>query len=204
MNFIHDTALIGPDVILGNNNYIGPYCYITGHTRLGDNNRFEAFCSIGTPAEHRDYFTNLDTLTTIGNNNIFREFTTVHSGTKAVTTIGNRITVLNHSHIAHDCYIEDDVIISANVTLAGHCYIMEGANLSMGSICHQFQLIGAYAMLGMGSIVTKATRIEPGNMYIGAPAKFLKVNSIGLERNNISSDTLTVLTSKYHKLLNEL
>lgn len=204
MNKIHETAFIGPNVSLGSNNYIGPYCYITGNTTIGDNNRFEAHCSVGTPAEHKDYFTNQNTLTIIGDNNIFREFITIHSGTKSSTILENDIIVLNHSHIAHDSYIENKTTISANVTLAGHCHVMEGANLAVGSMCHQFQIIGAYAMLGMGSVVTKTSLIEPGNIYIGSPAKFLKINNVGLERNNINDKKLLELINKYHKLRNEL
>ena len=204
MNYIHPTAIINDTVILGENNYIGPFCFITGNTIIGNNNRFEAYCSVGTPAEHVDYFDNQTTLTTIGNNNVFREFVTIHSGTKSTTTLGNNIIVLNHSHIAHDSNIEDKVTISANVTLAGHCHIMEGANLAVGSICHQFQIIGAYAMIGMGSVVTKTSHIEPGNIYVGSPAKFLKINNVGLKRNNISDDKLLELTNKYYKLQNGL
>jgi len=56
MNIIHPTAIIGDFVILGDNNYIGPYCYITGNTVIGDNNRFEAFCTIGTSAQDRSVY----------------------------------------------------------------------------------------------------------------------------------------------------
>lgn len=204
MNRIHQTAIIGPSVEMGIGNYVGPYCVISGNTKIGNNNRFEGYCSIGTPPEHRDYFTIEDNKTVIGDNNTIREFTTIHSGTISDTRIGSYITILNHSHIAHDCYIEDNVVISANVTLAGHCYVMEGANIALGCLVHQFQVIGAYSMLGMGSIVTKPSRIEPGNIYIGSPAKLLKPNHVGLQRANINKETLALLSDKFYKLLNEL
>lgn len=202
-NFIHNTAIIEPTVILGDNNYIGPFCHITGNTVIGNNNRFESYCSIGSPAEHRDYFFDTTSKLRIGNNNIIREFVTIHAGTTAETQLNNNIILLNHSHIAHDVYIENNVTISAGVTFAGHCYVMEGANVAMGSLIHQFQVIGAYSMTGMGSVVTKTTPIEPGGIYIGAPAKFLKKNTVGLERNNITTQTIEQLIRKYYKIKND-
>jgi UDP-N-acetylglucosamine acyltransferase len=202
MNIIHPTSIITPEVVLGDNNYIGPHCYITGNTTIGDNNRFEGFCSIGTPAQHTDYFTSTVGKVIIGNNNIIREYVSIHAGTKNVTTLCNDIIILNHSHIAHDVYLENKTIISANVTLAGHCYIMEGANIALNSTIHQFQIIGAYSMIGMGGIVTKTSNIIPGNIYVGSPIKYLKSNKIGLERNNITKEKLDILIKKYNNLKN--
>ena len=200
MNTIHKTAIIGPNVQLGSNNYIGPNCYITGNTIIGDNNRFEAYCSIGTPPEHRDHFESTEGQVVIGNDNVVREFVTIHSSTIRTTTLEDNIIILNHSHIAHDMYIEKNTTISANVTMAGHCYIMEGANVALGAILHQRQLIGAYAMVGMGCVVTSTTPIEPGGIYIGSPARFLKTNHIGLDRASITSDQLKNLRKRYNTL----
>lgn len=200
MNFIHPTAIVSDTVSLGDNNYIGPFCYITGDTIIGDNNRFEAHCSIGTPAEHRDYFISKSGRTIIGNNNIFREFTTVNAGTKDITTLGNNIVMLRNSHIGHDCILENKVNLSCNVLIGGHSYLMEGCNFGLGAICHQFSIIGAYSMIGMGAIITKNTKVEPGKIYVGSPAKYLKENLIGLERNNINNGQLKNLTTKFNTL----
>lgn len=200
MNYIHHTSIIDGNVKLGDNNFIGPFCYITGDTIIGDNNRFEAYCSVGTPPEHKDYFTSPNQKTLIGNNNTFREFITIHSGTTRTTTIQDNIIVLNHSHIAHDVIIEKNSTISANVILAGHCYLMEGVNLGVGSMCHQFSKIGAYSMLGMGAVVTPSSQITPGGVYIGIPAKYLKNNVVGLERNNINLDKLNHFKKIYEKI----
>jgi len=198
MNLIHATAIIDECVTIGDNNYIGPYCFITGHTVIGNNNRFEAYCSIGSPAEHRDYFKTITGSTIIGNDNIFREFITVNAGTKNSTIIRNNVTMLRNSHVGHDSFIEDSVTLSCNVLIGGHSYVMEGVNFGLGSICHQFSVIGAYSMIGMGSVITKSSNIEPGNIYIGSPAKLLKPNTIGLERNNIDKNLLIKLNEKYN------
>jgi acyl-[acyl carrier protein]--UDP-N-acetylglucosamine O-acyltransferase len=80
---------------------------------------------------------------------------------------------------------------------------MEGVNMGLGSICHQFKIIGAYSMIGMGTIVTKNSKIEPGNIYIGSPSRFLKENTIGLERNNINKEYLNNLIIKFNFLTDE-
>lgn len=198
MNYIHHTAIIDPHVKLGTGNYIGPYCYVTGDTQIGNNNRLEAYCSIGTPAEHRDYFFDINGKTIIGDNNVFREFVTINAGTKDITVINNNVTMLRSSHVGHDCILEDSVNLSCNVLIGGHSYIMTGANFGLGSICHQFSVIGAYAMIGMAAVITKKSNIYPGGVYIGSPAIYLKQNMIGLQRYNIDNNQLTQLNIQYN------
>jgi len=200
INFIHPTAIVAESVKLGTGNYIGPFCYITGDTVIGDNNRFEAYCTIGTPAEHRDYFYNTTGSLSIGSNNIFREYSSVNIGSISKTVIGNNVTLLTGAHVSHDCVLDDKVTLSHNVVLGGHSIVMEGVNLGIAAICHQYSVLGAYSMIGMGSVVTKSSNITPGNIYIGSPTKYLKQNIIGLERNNINNDALNELINQYIKL----
>lgn len=202
-NYIHPTAIVDKDIELGSNNYIGPYCYITGKTKIGNNNRFEAYCSIGTPPEHRDYFTGSPFGVIIGNNCTIREHVTINSGTVRNTVLGNNITMLRGSHTGHDSIIEDKVNLSCNVLIGGHSYLMEGVNMGLGSMCHQFLVLGAYSMIGMGGIIVKTSEIHPGEIYVGNPVKFLKENKIGLNRNNIDSVKLTELTNRYFALINK-
>lgn len=202
-NYIHPTAIIDKDVELGSNNYIGPYCYITGKTKIGNNNRFEAYCSIGTPPEHRDHFTGSPFGVIIGDNCTIREYVTINSGTVRDTILGNNITMLRGSHIGHDSIVEDKANLSCNVLIGGHSHLMEGVNMGLGSICHQFSVLGAYSMIGMGGIITKSSEIHPGEIYVGNPVKFLKENKIGLNRNNIDSDKLAQIIAKYFLLTNK-
>jgi UDP-N-acetylglucosamine acyltransferase len=199
-NYIHPTAIVDPSVKLGNNNYIGPFCYITGDTTIGDNNRFEAYCSVGTPPEHRDYFDNGGSELIIGNNNTFREYCSINLGTTQPTKLGNNITMLRNSHVGHDCTLEDKVNLSCNVVLGGHCYLMEGCNFGLNSSCHQFSIIGAYSMVGMGCVIWKGNKIRPGKTYVGNPAKLIGENNIGLERNNITPQVLESINSTYLSL----
>ena len=203
LNYIHPTTIIDPGVILGQGNYIGPYCYITGNTHIGDDNRFEGYCSIGTPPEHRDHFKESLFSVIIGNNCTIREYVTINSGTVRDTVLHSNITMLRNSHIGHDSIIEDRANLSCNVLVGGHSYVMEGVNMGLGAMCHQFSVLGAYAMIGMGGIVVKSSEIHPGEIYVGNPVKFLKENRIGLNRNGITSEKLSELVNKYFSLSNK-
>ena len=202
-NYIHPTAIVDPEVVLGQNNYIGPYCYIAGSTHIGDNNRLEAYCSIGTPPEHRDHFKGSLFSVIIGDNCTIREYVTINSGTVRDTVLHSNITMLRNSHIGHDSIIEDRANLSCNVLVGGHSYVMEGVNMGLGAMCHQFSVLGAYAMIGMGGIVVKSSEIHPGEIYVGNPVKFLKENRIGLNRNGITSEKLSELVNKYFSLSNK-
>jgi acyl-[acyl carrier protein]--UDP-N-acetylglucosamine O-acyltransferase len=80
---------------------------------------------------------------------------------------------------------------------------MEGCNFGLNSSCHQFSIIGAYSMIGMGCVIWKKNKIEPGKIYIGNPAKMIGENSIGLERNNINNNQLKQLLTKFNNLNHE-
>lgn len=200
INYIHPTAIIGLNVTIGKGNYIGPYCNITGNTIIGDNNRFEAYCSVGTPAECIGYFKSFNGVTAIGNNNIFREFITINGGTTKQTLIGDNIIMLRNSHVGHDAVLENKVNLSCNTIIGGYSYIMEGTNFGLGSICHQLLKIGAYSMIGMGTIITKRSNIKPGGVYFGNPSRYIKENAFGLEKNNVSLEYLKELNERYNNL----
>ena len=197
-NFIHPTSIVEDSVSIGSGNYIGPFCYITGNTTIGNNNRFEAHCSIGTPPEHTNTFFKTDGRVVIGDDNIFREFITVHSGATRITSIGNKNKLLRGSYVGHDSILEDFITLSSNVLIGGYCYVMSGVNFGLGSMCHQCSKIGGYSMIGMGTVITKQSKIIPGGVYIGSPAKFLKHNSFGLEKHSISQTQLEELIHKYN------
>lgn len=190
MNYIHETAIIEQGVQMGDDNYIGPYCIIKSGTRIGNRNRFEAHCSIGTAPEHRDYFRIKGKGVIIGDDCVFREFITINEGTKITTAIGNKVVMLRGAHIGHDSQVEDFCNLSCNTLIGGHSYLMEGCNFGLASMCHQHSIIGAYAMIGMNSVITRDAQISPGEIHVGQPAKFLKANQIGLQRAGVTADDL--------------
>jgi len=168
-NFVHHTAIINwKKVKIGKGNIIGPNVII------------------GTDAQH-PYLDSKGEII-IGNNNTFREFTTVHLPTeiKKITKIGNNCYFMALSHIAHDCNIEDEVIFSNNVTLGGNTYVMTKSQIGFNSTIHQNQVIGSFSMIGMSSVITKKMKIIPGYIYAGNPAKRIALNKVGIKKKNIS------------------
>lgn len=191
--------MVDPEAKLGKNNYIGPFVYIGPDVTIGDHNHIEGHASIGTPAEHRDYFKTFGRVV-IGNHNTIREFVTINGGTKSYTFMGNHCVMLRGSHLSHDSWLEDYVNVSCNVLIGGETHVMEGANLGLGCIIHQRQTIGSYAMIGMGAVIPKGTNCIPGYVYVGNPARPLKRNVVGLERNNIDELALKMERQRYESL----
>lgn len=185
-NKIHKTSLINWDQLeIGTNNVIGPYV------------------CIGTDAQHiREPSTGK---VKIGNNNIFREYSTVHLPTRFtnLTSIGNDCYFMALSHIAHDCTIEDKVVFSNNVTLGGHTYIMRGSQFGFNAIIHQYQVIGSYCMLGMGTIVPKNRNITSGTKWVGNPAKLMGKNEVGLKRNGLDVSDMVSEDKRRQSIINE-
>jgi UDP-N-acetylglucosamine acyltransferase len=197
-NVINPTAVIGERVEIGHGNYIGPYCVIYDNVVIGSNNRFEAHASVGSPAEKRGFFLPGDGQgVLIGDSNIIREFATINAGTRRKTRLGNNCIMLRGSHLSHDTIIEDGVNVSCVAMIGGESYIMTGANLGLGAILHQFSVVGAYAMVGMGAVCTKSLQIMPGGVFVGNPAKFIKRNAIGLERNSVTDELLDRETNRW-------
>ena len=221
-NKIHSSAIIETSVKLGSNINIGPYCYIHGNVIIGDNcnlrshvvigrnvkigknNQFFSFTNIGDEPQDLKY-EGEDSSVEIGDNNIFRENVTVHSGTllgnkgyKNITKIGSNCLFMVGSHIAHDCIISDKVILANNATLGGHVTI--GNNVIVGglSAIKQFIRIGDYAMIGGMSGVE--SDVIPYSLIIGERANLAGINLIGLKRNNFSKEDINNIKQVYHNL----
>ena len=172
-------------------NNIHPQAFIDwNYVTIGTGNDIGPFTSIGTKAQHKSLQS--DGQIIIGDNNVIRELCTIHLPTNPQhnTVIGNDNYFMANSHIAHDCLLENNITLCNNATLGGHTTVMHGATIGFSSNIHQFQVIGSYSMLGMMTCVPKGVKIYPGQVWIGNPARFLKDNTIGLQRNSIEKDTL--------------
>ena len=182
-NKIHDTAVINWDrVDIGTGNEIGPYdC-------------------IGTDAQHRTEPS--DVKIVIGDNNIIREYSTIHLPTRfsKITAIGSNCYLMALSHIAHDCVVENDVIFSNNATLGGHVHIMQNSQIGFSVTIHQYQVIGSYCMIGMGTVIPRNKKIIPGSKWVGNPARIMGKNAVGLKRAGITEAMLETETIRYEKL----
>ena len=173
------------------------------HVQMGTGNVIGPFACIGYDAQHIS--AKSAGKVTIGNNNTFREFSTIHRPTdpNIGTTIGDGNYIMAGANINHDCNLEDDIVLCNNATLAGHVYVMSSAFLSMNCSVHQNQIIGSWTIIGMNSCVTKSAIVEPGYKYFGVPARRRGENTVSLRRNEVTSDQLKAAKDKFLTLHEE-
>jgi UDP-N-acetylglucosamine acyltransferase len=193
-------SLIGADVEIGDGTRIASHVVIADRTRIGRRNRFFQFASVGEIPQDRKYGGE-PTATSIGDDNVIREFTTIHAGTaqdRGTTTIGHRNLLLAYTHVAHDCMIGDDTTFSNNAQLAGHVVVGDYAVLGGFVGVHQFCRVGAHAMVAAGSIVLQD--VPPFVMAAGYPAKPRGINAEGLRRRGFAADEIAAIRRAYKAL----
>jgi UDP-N-acetylglucosamine acyltransferase len=195
-------ALIGPHVTIGANCRIGASTIIDGHTGIGDDTEIYPFASIGLIPQDLK-FRGEETRLVIGRRNIFREFVTIHRGTRGgggVTEIGDRNVFMAYVHVAHDCHVGNDTIFGNTATLGGHVHVEDFANVSAGSGVHQFCRVGRHAFIGGYSVVTKDAL--PYARTVGSrPARIFGTNTIGLVRRGFTPDVVSKLKRTFRYLL---
>jgi UDP-N-acetylglucosamine acyltransferase len=195
-------ALIGPHVTIGANCRIGASTIIEGRTEIGDDTEIYPFASIGLIPQDLK-FRGEPTRLVIGRRNIFREFVTIHRGTRGgggVTEIGDRNVFMAYVHVAHDCHVGNDTIFGNTATLGGHVHVEDFANVSAGSGVHQFCRVGRHAFIGGYSVVTKDAL--PYARTVGSrPARIFGTNTIGLVRRGFAPDVVSKLKRTFRYLL---
>jgi len=193
-------SLIGDDVEIGSATRIASHVVVAPRTRIGRRNRIFQFASVGEIPQDRKYGGE-PTGTSIGDDNVIREFVTIHAGTaqdRGTTSIGHRNLLLAYTHVAHDCLIGDDTTFSNNAQLAGHVVVGDFAVLGGFVGVHQFCRIGEHAMVAAGSIVLQD--VPPFVTAAGYPAKPRGINSEGLRRREFSAEDLAAIRRAYKAL----
>jgi UDP-N-acetylglucosamine acyltransferase len=178
---IHPTAVIHEQVIIEDNVYIGPNCII------------------GYPAEDKGTFPKTPFTVHICSGAKITGNVTIDAGTIRNTYIGRDCFLMKGSHVGHDVIIGQNVTLFCHAIVGGHVEIMDGANLGLGCIIHQRQKIWHYCMIGMGAIVTKKLETEPFCIYVGNPARKIGINQRGLEKNEISQNTLESIKQQFNE-----
>ena len=200
---IAEDVKIGPWCIVGPNVHIGPGCVIESHvvirshTRIGANNRFFQFSSIGEEPSDKKY-EGEEVWLEIGDRNVFREGVTLHRGTAVgggITRIGSDNLLMPYVHIAHDCLVGNNTVFANNAGLSGHVEVDDWAILGGYSGVNQFVKIGAHAMIGG---VTHVGQDVPAYMLVsGQPAAVRSVNTVGLERRGFSAEAIATLRTAF-------
>jgi len=193
-------CVIGANVDIGAGTVLGSHVVIEGPTRIGRDNRFFPFCSIGADPQDKKYQGETTRLE-IGDGNTFRESMTVHRGTAGgggVTRIGNDNWLMAYVHIAHDCRVGDHTVIANAAALAGHVSVDDYAILGGYSLVHQFCRVGAHAFTSMGSVINRD--VPPFFTVAGHFAEPKGINSEGLKRRGFSADQLLAVKRAYKTL----
>ncbi len=190
---LHPTVKVGPYAVIGANVTIGPgteigaHVVIDGQTTIGAQNRIFPGAAIGLESQDLKYDGSMSRVV-IGDNNLIREYVTINRATKAgeATLVGNHNMLMAYSHVAHNCVVEDNVIIANSVALAGHVYVESGARISGMVGVHQFVRIGRLVMIGGLSRIDRD--VPPFTLVNGNPAQVRGLNQVGLQRAGLTAD----------------
>jgi UDP-N-acetylglucosamine acyltransferase len=205
---VHPSCNIGPYCVIGPEVELGEQCHLVSHvaiegpTKIGTDNAFFPFCSIGMAPQDLTY-AGEPTRLEIGEHNTIREFVTVNRGTVkggGLTRVGNYILVMAYTHIAHDCVIGDHVILANGATLGGHVTVEEWA--TVGALCpvHHFIRIGAHSFVGGGTTITRDV-LPFSKTSAARDVQAYGLNAIGLERRGFSKERIRKIHHAYKVLL---
>ena len=217
---VHPTAVVHPKATLGEGCEIGPFCVlgehvslgancrlhshvvVDGHTTLGAGNELFPFAAIGLKTQDLKWKGGV-TRTVIGDHNVFRENTTVHSATNDgdATVLGSHNHFLAYTHIAHDCVVGNHIVMSNVGTLAGHVIVEDHAIIGGLAAVHQFCRIGRMAIIGGCSKVVQD--VPPFMLADGNPAETKALNKVGLERNGVSDEAQSALKKAFKILFRD-
>ena len=215
---IDKTAIIHKNAKVSKKAKIGPFCIIgsrveidddvelhshvniAGNTKIGSGTIIFPFASIGTEPQDLKYSGEENSLV-IGKNNKIREYVTINPGTKGgggKTVVGDKCLFMISSHIAHDCFIGNEVVIANNVAVAGHAIIEDSVIIGGNSGVQQFTRIGRLAMVGGMTGVSKD--IIPFGLSFGNRNYLQGINLIGLRRKKYENKKILELDEAYKKI----
>lgn len=189
-------AVIGENVLIGDGTKIGPHVIIDGWTSIGKNCIIYTGAAIG--AEPQDLkFRGEKSYVFIGDNTRIREYVTINraTGEENETRVGSGCLLMAYTHVAHNCVVGNNVIMSNAATLAGHVIVEDRAVIGGLAGVHQFVKIGRNAMVGGASKVVQD--VPPFVIVDGHPAKVSGLNNVGLSRAGISENVRRNLKKAY-------
>ena len=206
---LHPTVKVGAYSVVGENvqidegSEIGNFVTLAGNTTIGKDNKIYHYCSLGEIPQDKK-FDNEKTFLSIGDGNTIREFCTFNVGTiggGGITKIGNNNWLMAYVHIAHDCKLQNNIILANNTSLAGHVEIDDFAILGGFTLVHQFCKIGAHIITSVGTIILKD--IPPFIIAAGTNAKPNGINLEGLKRRNFTTQSISDIKKAYKVIYRE-
>lgn len=203
-------ATIYEDVEIGDDTFIHPNAVIYPDTIIGKNCKIFPGAIIGIINQDLKYKGEKSN-TVIGDNTTIREYATIHKGTadKMTTKVGNNCLIMCYTHIGHDTFVGNNVIVANNGSLAGHIVIEDFAILEGVVAAQQFVHIGAHSFVAGASLVRKS--VPPYIRVAREPLQFIGVNTIGLARRGFDKEVIKQIEDIYriifvrgHNLTNAL
>ncbi|MFS8880040.1 acyl-ACP--UDP-N-acetylglucosamine O-acyltransferase [Synechococcus sp. H55.11] len=202
---LHETVQVGPYAVIGEhvrigaNTVVGAHVVIDGWTDIGEDNQIFPGAVLGTEPQDLKY-SGAPSQVVIGRGNRIREFVTINRATNEgeATLIGDNNLLMAYAHVAHNCVIENQVVITNAVSLAGHIHIESQARIGGMVGIHQFTRIGRLAMVGAMSRVDRD--VPPYLLVEGHPARIRGLNLVGLRRAKGMEGSLPALRQAYRLL----
>jgi UDP-N-acetylglucosamine acyltransferase len=206
---VHATAIVSSEARLADDVVVGPYAIIDGavtlgagsvvhaHARLigpltmGARNAVHTGAVIGDWPQDRKFKGDFSE-TVIGDDNIFRECSTVHRGTAlhTKTVIGNRCFFMVASHVGHNATVGNDVTLINGAVMAGHTAIGDRAILGAYCQLHQFCRVGRLALIS--NAVGLNVDIPPFFLTM-ATNTVTQLNAVGLRRSGMPRESINGL-----------
>ena len=211
---IHKTAIIEGDVKLAEDVSVGPYSILVGNIEVGEGteigshvriegnvtigkeNKIASFAYIGAPPQDLGFKGEISGIK-IGNNNIIREYVTIHraTGENNYTLVGDNNFIMAYAHLAHNVKLGSECIIVNAAQLAGYVEVHDKAFVSGLVGVHQFVRIGGYSIIGGVSRVTQD--VLPFMMVVGVPPRVTGINLVGLRRNGFTRERIKIIKEAY-------
>jgi UDP-N-acetylglucosamine acyltransferase len=203
---LHASVEVGPYSIIGRKvkiaagTVIGSHVVIEGDTTIGERNRVFHHAAVGGEPQDLKY-AGEPTRLVIGDDNLIREFATLHIGTDGgggVTRIGNQNLFMAYSHVAHDCTVGNGCVLANSVALAGHVEVSDCVIVGGLAAVHQFTRIGKHAFIAGGSMV--AMDVPPYCTAQGDRAELAGLNTVGLSRHGMTDEQIGRVKEAYRIL----
>jgi len=211
---IHSTAIVDPKAELSENITVGPFSVIENDVMIGEGTKIQSHALIasgtrlgknifvgkgavlGTQPQDLK-FKNEKTYLEVGNNTVIREFATLNRATSFSykTVIGENCFLMAYSHVAHDCVLGNNVILSNAVNMAGHVSIEDFAAIGGMTAIHQFVRVGQHCFVGGGLRIVKD--VPPYILAMGDPMQYGGTNYVGLSRRGFNEKVILEIKRAY-------
>lgn len=166
---------IGSDVYIASGTVIMPNVSIYGKVKIGHNCYIEPGCVIGGQGFGFEYdeegipiqFPHTGEVI-IGDNVYLGSNVTIDRATIDATIIEDNVKIDNLSHVAHNCVICANTLVTAGVMFCGGVRVGKKSWIAPNSSIHQQTKIGENCTVGMGAVVL--TNVKDGRTVFGNPA----------------------------------